>query len=187
MKSWATLLLLAGATTLPAAEPSAWRIDGGDVRVTCALTVGGSFDVKSRAVSGRLADPRATPPLAGTVEVDLRTLDSGIGLRNEHMLERYLEVQRGAGFDKAVISDLRLSAFDPERLGETGFEGVLLLHNVKKGIAGSVRLRGPLTSPRAEARFRVKLTDYGIPLPQHLGIGVEDEVEIRVSFVATPE
>src|SRR4029453_14584154 len=90
MKSILIGVALAGAT---AVAGNTWRVGQGDVRVICPMTIGGSFDAKTTAISGAVTasatDARA---LDGSVAVDLRTLDTGIGLRNEHLRDNYLEV-----------------------------------------------------------------------------------------------
>ena len=50
----------------------------------------------------------------GSLAVDLRTLDTGIGLRNEHLREKYLEVDKGPGFDTATLSEIDLNGFNPD-------------------------------------------------------------------------
>jgi hypothetical protein len=39
---------------------------------------------------------------------------------------------------------------------------------------------------RLEATFPVQIADYGIPDPRYLGVGVRNEVTVRVSFDASP-
>ena len=39
---------------------------------------------------------------------------------------------------------------------------------------------------RVEATFPVTLPDYGIAKPRYLGVGVKDEVGVKVSLVAVP-
>jgi hypothetical protein len=47
-----------------------------------------------------------SPVFDGSLAVDLRTLDTGIALRNEHLRENYLEVDKGPGFDTATLSKI---------------------------------------------------------------------------------
>ena len=49
-----------------------------------------------------------SPHFDGNLTVDLRTLDTGIGLRNDHLRDHYLEVDKGPGFDKAILSEIVL-------------------------------------------------------------------------------
>jgi polyisoprenoid-binding protein YceI len=180
------LALLAGAP-VSAASASAWRLSDAQVRVTCPLTVGGSFDATTRALSGALTEAPSPQPFGGSIDVDLRTLDSGIGLRDDHMQKTYLEVGRGGGFDKAVLTDLRVSGVDPHAFqGHTTFSATLLLHGTTRAIAGQATVKRDAAAVHVEATFAVKLSDYGVPKPQYLGVGVKDEVQIKVSLVATP-
>lgn len=167
-------LLALSSGTIAAAD---WRVDRGDVRIVCPLTVGGSFEARTPSIQGSLGDG---------FSVDLRTLDSGVGLRNDHLRNKYLEVGKGDGFDKAVLSDIRLPNIDLDSFqGRTTFTGTLQLHGTRKMIAGQVQIRRSPSSVRVEASFPVKLADYGIVKPRYLGVGVKDEVEARVDFVAT--
>jgi hypothetical protein len=83
MKSIAAFVLLTGVT-LTSVSP--WRVDQGEVRVTCPMTVGGSFEAKTTTLKGSvIASATGAPAFDGSLAVDLRTLDTGIGLRNEHL------------------------------------------------------------------------------------------------------
>ena len=181
-----SLLLLApdaGAAT------GAWRVSQAEVRVVCPLTVGGSFEAKTTALAGSvsLAAPRPAA-FVGEILADLTTLDTGIGLRNEHMRGNYLEVGKGAGFDKAVISDIRLGDVDAESFaGSTSFTGTLALHGVSARVKGQAEIRREGGSIRIEASFPLMLADFGIAKPQYLGVGVKSEVQVWVSLVAVEE
>lgn len=183
----AALLGLALPAALGAAEPS-WRVAHGEVRVHCPLTVGGSFDAKTTALSGELTLASSAPvTLGGELAVELGSLDTGIGLRNEHMRDKYLEVGRGPGFDHAVVSGVSLGNVDPATFqGRTAFTGTLLLHGTKRPVSGQATIRRDGRSIHVEASFPVTVTDHGIPKPQYLGVGVRNEVNVMVSFVAEP-
>jgi polyisoprenoid-binding protein YceI len=180
------LLALPAATVLSADGP--WSVSQADVRVLCPLTVGGSFEARTAALAGAMTVAVSHPAaFVGDLAVDLRSLDTGIGLRNDHLREKYLEVGKGDGFDKAVLSDVHLGDVDAETFqGRTTFTGMLLLHGTTKGVTGSADIRRVGSSVRVDAAFPVTLADYGIPKPQYLGVGVRSEVQVKVSFVATP-
>ena len=104
---------LAGAAV---ARHGRWRAGQGDVRITCPMTIGGSFQAKTTALSGSLTPGASHPPsYDGSLAVDLRTLDTGISLRNEHMREKYLEVDKAPGYDKATLSEIDLKGLNPGR------------------------------------------------------------------------
>src|SRR5437763_685896 len=99
---------LLSAAALVATQTSSWHVADGQVHVTCPMTVGGSFDATTSSLSGSLVERPKPESYEGQLEVDLRTLDSGIALRDEHMRNTYLEVGRGAGFETAALSEIRV-------------------------------------------------------------------------------
>jgi polyisoprenoid-binding protein YceI len=152
------------------------------------MTVGGSFEAKTTSLAGTVSLTTSRPPaFAGDLSVDLGTLDTGIGLRNHHLRDEYLEVPRGEGFDRAVLSEIRLGDVDAETFqGKTTFIGTFLLHGVKKTVAGQAEIRRDGGSVRVDASFPVAVSDFGIAKPQYLGVGVRNEVKVMVSLTAEP-
>ncbi len=166
---------------------SAWQVARGDVRVVCPMTVGGSFEAKTSSLSGTLTLTAPKPAsFSGALAVDLRSLDSGIGLRNEHLRDNYLEVGKGNGYEQAVLSDIRLDGDAAAIQGRTGFSGRLQLHGTARDVKGQAEVHRQGDSVRVDASFPVTISDYGIPKPQYLGVGVRNEVQVKVSLVATP-
>lgn len=176
-------VMLIAATAATAAQPAAWRVSSGHVAVICPLTVGGSFEATTRSVSGQLSvDPSQPSRLAGTIEVELQTLDTGIGLRNAHMRDNYLEVGRGDGFERAVLSDIVLGGDAATAVGATTFTATLLVHGVRKPVNGQARIARTGGAVNVDASFFVNLPDFGIAKPRYLGVGVKDQVQVKVSF-----
>lgn len=183
-------LTVAPTLGLAAAEATAWRVERGDVRVIVPMKPGGAFDARTQALGGtlQLASGGTKPAsLAGELVVELATIDTGISLRNRHLRENYLEVAKGPGFDKAALSEIRVDqAASPEFEGESTFSGVLVLHNVKHRVEGTVALRRAAGALRVLARFPLTLTDFGIQPPEYLGVGVGNRIMVHVTFDAVP-
>jgi polyisoprenoid-binding protein YceI len=176
---------LSAAVTSAATGP--WRVGQGEVSIKCPMTVGGSFDARTAALTGTLTASTARPSaLEGNLAVDLRTVDTGIDLRNEHLKEKYLEVDKGAGYDQAVLSEVTLQGINADApAGKGSFTGSLMLHGVKKRVTGPVEIRQVPTGWRVRASFPVNLPDYNIDKPRYLGVGVKDTVQVSVTFTAT--
>jgi polyisoprenoid-binding protein YceI len=184
---WLVCLLGASPDALAQAPPLSWTIASGDVRVTCPLTVGGSFEARTMSLSGTLAADAAAPTLKGELSVDLSTLDTGISLRNEHLRDNYLEVGKGSGYDRAVLSSIDIGSLATGiRDGSRPFSARLRLHGKEQPISGRATLNRRGDSVRVEASFPVRLADFGIPDPRYLGVGVGKEVTVRVTFTANP-
>ncbi len=152
------------------------------------MTVGGSFDAVTSDVSGTLRrGPSGLGSYSGELRVALETLDTGIGLRNEHLRSTYLEIDRGPGFRDAVLSGIVLDEPPPagDRRHETGFSGTLTLHGVQQAVGGEAALRRRNGRMQVEAEFALSLDAFDIPPPRYLGIGVRDTIEVTVRFEAT--
>jgi polyisoprenoid-binding protein YceI len=186
LRKFPYVCLFASVWVAIAAAGGPWRAANAEVSVKCPMTVGGSFDTTTAALSGAITASARPAAFDGTLAVDLRTLDTGISLRNEHLREKYLEVDKGAGYDQAVLSDLALQGLNPDApAGKGSFTGSLMLHGTKKTVTGPVEVRQAGTGWRVRASFPVNLSDYNIDKPRYLGVGVKDTVQVSVTFTAT--
>ncbi|MFZ3230733.1 MAG: YceI family protein [Pseudobdellovibrio sp.] len=121
--------------------------------------------------------------LNGEIHFKLATLDSGIGLRDEHMKAKYLQVKENP---EAILifKDFALPATWSSKnpvLGETEFSGTLKLHGIEKPIKGTFQIED--SKLKSHAYFEIKITDFGIDIPSYLGVKVADLVKISVNFV----
>lgn len=180
------LLFLPGLA--PSASASSYRVARGAVKVTVPLLPGGAFEAKTTSLSGTLVPGSGRPlPLSGELSVDLTSIDTGIDLRNRHLREKYLEVAKGSGYDKAVLSGIRVNdAADEAFQGRTAFSGTLLLHGGSHPVSGTAEIRRQGEHVRVQARFALALTDFGIEPPEYLGVGVANRLLIAVELVAAP-
>ncbi len=180
--------VVAFALALPLrAQGARWTARDGDVRVECPLTIGGSFEAKSKMLSGSVG-PGAAPgdPWIGEFVVELASLDTGINLRNQHLRDNYLEVGKGPDFSRAVLTDIRLTGIDAAAPnGKGAFSAQLQLHGVKRPVTGPAELRRSGTGVRVRASFPVVLEAFSIAKPRYLGVGVKDEVTVQVTFETT--
>jgi polyisoprenoid-binding protein YceI len=179
----AALVLCAAALfTTPAGAQESLRVSGGEVTVICPLTVGGSFEAKTQDLKGDLAIAGDSKTVNGALTVDLQTLETGIGLRDKHLKANYLEVEKGPEFAEARLQDIRVDRLE----GETPFRGVLTLHGQRREVTGTAQIKPDRNGYRMEATFPVKVADFQIPEPTYLGVGVADEVTVKVNLNAIP-
>ena len=160
------------------------RVSGGDVTVVCPLTVGGSFEAKTKALSGDVAAaPQQPGGVDGALLVKLDTLETGIGLPDRHMRENYLEVGKGNGYDVATLENIQIEKAD----GKGTFHATLLLHGQKREVTGTSTVhRRSDGMTHVDAEFPLKVSEFAIPKPTYLGVGVRDEIQVKVAFNAAP-
>jgi polyisoprenoid-binding protein YceI len=159
----------------------ALRITSGDVTVLCPLTVGGSFEAKTTALSGEVT-PAAGGAVKGALTVDLIKLETGISLRDRHLRNNYLEVQKGANFAVAKLENIKVEKLP----GKTTFKGTLMLHGMQREVTGTADVQQDGKGYKLAATFPVRVSEFQIPEPSYLGVGVQDEVTISVNLTAMP-
>jgi hypothetical protein len=123
--------------------------------------------------------------LSGTVECPMGTFVTGIDLRDKHMKEKYLEVEK---YPKAV-AELQPIAVDQAtgKWADVPFKAWLTLHGVRKEVSGVFTVNPDTDhSARVEASFGLKISDFGISLPSYAGITVAEDVVVTVHFHAEP-
>lgn len=159
----------------------ALKVTTADVTVVCPLTIGGSFEAKTTALSGEIA-PASQGALKGAFTVQLMKLETGITLRDRHLRNNYLEVQKGPDYAVAKMENLRI-----ERLpGKTTFRGTLKLHGQEREVNGVADVQGNEKGYKVEASFPLKISDFQIPEPTYLGVGVQDDITIKVVMNTAP-
>lgn len=165
------------------------HVSDASIAVSCPLTVGGGFEAKTNALKGELVlDPGQTGAVLGELTVDLRTLQTGIGLRDTHMREKYLEVQRGEDFASATLDQIRLEGLDQQNpAGMAKFSAVLMLHGTERPVTGTAKIRRTDQGLAVQATFPVKVSSFDIASPTYLGVGVRDDISIAVNFKLGPK
>jgi polyisoprenoid-binding protein YceI len=133
------------------------------VKLTIRLSPAGNFVSGTSVVNGsahRLPDGSYK---AEHVVIPLTTLTSGIEVRDEHMKNKYLEVQK---FPNAEI----VSAVGRDGKGS----GQLKVKDMIKPVAGTYKIEGS----NMHLTFPVKLSDYKFEKIRYMGVGVKDEVTV---------
>jgi polyisoprenoid-binding protein YceI len=169
--------------SVSAAEPLQYRVEKASVTVVCPLTIGGSFEAKTTVLTGELTlNPGSPSGVSGTLSADLRTLHTGISLRDRHLRENYLEVDKGPAFAAATLGQIKIDNW----AGTGKFQGVLTLHGLQRTIAGTATVTRGGRAYQVEATFPLKISEFAIPEPTYLGVGVRDQIEVRVRLSAIP-
>ena len=187
MKNVRPNCLLAAVAMAAVLVPSAARADealrvtSAEVTVTCPLTIGGSFEAKTTAMSGSVT-PDSNGAVKGTFVVELMKLETGISLRDRHLRNNYLEVQKGADFAVAKFENIKIQKLS----GKTTFSGTLTLHGQQREIAGTAELQQDGKAYKVDANFPLKISAFQIPEPTYLGVGVSDDISIHVVMTASP-
>lgn len=111
-------------------------------------------------------------------EVDLASLDTGIGLRNRHMRENYLETDKFpyASFKGSIVE----SVTDGDSV-RVKARGTMTIHGVTREIEvqGRVAINGERYNLQSE--FTVALTDYDIKVPKLMFLKIDENMQIIIN------
>ena len=116
-------------------------------------------------------------------EVDLAGLDTGIGLRNRHMRDNYLEVGRYpyAMFAGRIVRTERTPSGD----FRVAASGDFTVHGVARPREIMCRVAEVGASLRAQCDFEVLLSDHGIDIPKIMFLKVAEEIRLQLDFTVT--
>lgn len=148
------------------------------------------FTGRTSKIGGNVSvDPQNLASVSGSIEVDLGSLDTGIGMRNEHM-RGYLEAEK---FPKGTFTIKRVTGpkkLDAEKEVIANLLGDLSIHGVTKSKVIPVKLTYlPETDPKyrpgewvhAESDFPLDMSEFGINLPDKVvGIKVSKTLDIHL-------
>lgn len=176
------------------AATTRYRIEAGkpnEIRFHSEATVE-SFDGTTDRVHGwvevDLAD--LSSGARWRVEVDMASLDTGIGLRNRHMRDNHLHTDEFpvALFEGEADGDEWPTSIPAGDGTILELPGILTIHGVaqERSLAVTIEHRDDGTVA-VSTRFRVALAHHDIPRPKFLMVKLAEEQDVRLELVATPD
>ena len=113
-------------------------------------------------------------------EVDLNSLDTGIGLRNRHMRENYLET------DKYPFTHFtgKLVKAEQEETGKYNVtaEGTMFIHGVEKPLTVEGTMLATENGYRIQVKFITALSDFNIKIPQLMFFKIDENMKLELDF-----
>lgn len=127
-----------------------------------------------------LAPGKPSGPTGFYLEVDLASLDTGLGLRNRHMRNRYLEVEefRYAFFEGTIQEVEEVS---DELLRVWGI-GAMEIHGVSRNLRIPCDLSARGDGYQVECSFEVLLSDFDISIPRIMFLKLANEIQLELDF-----
>jgi polyisoprenoid-binding protein YceI len=145
-----------------------------------------SFDGKTSDVTGAIvADPANPSASSVNIVINVDSLDTGVGLRNKEMRERYLETNK---FGTATFKSASVTAppsIAPNAPIEINVTGDMTVHGVTKRMTIPVRVvLIPDGRIHASSSFKIHMPDFGIKVPHSILVTVNDDVPVRLDVWA---
>ena len=132
----------------------------------------------------RLEAGSATEGTQLYLEVDLASLDTGLGLRNRHMRDHYLEVKEFPyAFFDATIERVEATAAGVFRVVA---KGVMNIHGVERPVDIPCDVSEPGEGYRVRCTFNTRLSDFDIEIPKIMFLKLADEIQLELDFTVRP-
>lgn len=113
-------------------------------------------------------------------EVELGSLDTGIGLRNRHMREDYLETEKYpyAQFTAHLTEAKRIS----DTLYSTTAVGKFKIHGEEREMSIPTTIISKSGAVRVLCDFDIKLTDFKIKIPKLMFMKLNELIKLKLDF-----
>lgn len=115
--------------------------------------------------------------------IDLNTLKTGIGLRDRHMRENYLETKKHpfAEFTGKIIEDINLAVGETKRVNA---KGKFKIHGVEREITvpGTLK-RTDANTLNLDSEFTIILSDYKIDTPSVMFYELAEEQKVTINAI----
>ncbi len=113
--------------------------------------------------------------ISGEFVVDLNNLKSGIELRDQHLKEKYLEV------NKYPLAKITFTQVELAKLSEIKkIQATLTLHGVTKPVILKADFKKEDTALKLDTDFTIDLSQHQIDIPSFQGITVAKDVKVKV-------
>ncbi len=116
-----------------------------------------------------------------TVVVGLKDLETGIALRDKHMRDKYIEVDKHPDATLAVPLDALKVPEDGKSL-EAEARGTFTVHGVSKEMAFKYKASCKGGTCDVEGTAGANFKNHGISVPSYMGITVKPDITVRATF-----
>lgn len=115
-----------------------------------------------------------------TVVVNLTKLETGIGLRDSHMRDKYIEVAKYPEATLAIpAASLKL---DDGKTTEAEGQGTFSVHGKSKSVSFKYKAACAGGTCTIDGTADINLKDYEINVPSYLGVTVKPDIKVLANF-----
>jgi polyisoprenoid-binding protein YceI len=155
-----------------------------------------SFKGETTKITGSITvDPEDLKNARAKFIVDMRSLDTGIGLRNEHMQKNHLHTGKFPNSEFKLRDIQGAAKLIENDIVSFSARGEFELHGVSHRLEAKIQvtfhtdgLQTPTRSTEEvlhiRGEFNVKLSDYDIPLPKFLFMKLAETQRVTLDFWA---
>lgn len=149
-----------------------------------AIVKPGSLRINGTGGKGTGIIEIADKSVSGEITVKLADMKTGIGLRDSHLKDKYLEVNEHPN----AILKITEMLLPQDPFASTGtmkavpFKGVLTVHGVENQVSGTADVESTDSSISVNAKTKTSIAAHNIEKPSYLGVKVTDDIEINANL-----
>jgi polyisoprenoid-binding protein YceI len=187
----AAMFAARGVSAAPGDAATLIEVRGGTATFDAATNVSAiSVHGKSTALDARASVREGAEGLtvdAVQATLPVKTLVTGMGLRDEHMRKLVFTNADGSVPDVTFVSrEATCSPDASHRQSTCTVSGELAIRGIAKPFSMTLTVSRDGTGFRAAGDGIVKLSTYGIEQPSQFGVRTRDDVKLRLDFTARP-
>lgn len=140
-----------------------------------------AFEGKTADIDGYLYW-EGDSPIGGMVyfEVNVLSITTGIGLRDRHMRENYLEADKWPKtFYKGTIAEWE--EITPDSI-KVRANGTIFIHGVERPLPVEAILSRTSDGFRIRSEFQVRLPDFSIQVPKVMFLKLDENILLKLDF-----
>lgn len=178
MRSTSLRAVLTSAVLLAGVALAGWTKTGDGVAWFKGVGPAG-FKIEGKTRSVDVKDDGKTL----TVVVGLKDLETGIDLRDKHMRDKYLEVEKFPEATLAIAHD-EIKWPDDGKSGEGSGKGTFSVHGKSKEISFKYKITNSGGTFAIEGEAPVNFKEHDVNVPSYMGITVKPDITVFAKFNA---
>lgn len=122
--------------------------------------------------------------VSGTLKVSLDRLSTGIKMRDNHMKNKYLEVEKFP-LAELILKDVKMPLAVDQWSSEEkslSFSGDLKMRGKTKSVTGTLKIKKVKNEFQGTAEFSIEIMKYLETIPDFAGMKVADVVAVKIDL-----
>lgn len=133
-------------------------------------------------------DPANLAATKGTIELDVKSIKTGVDLRDEHLnSDAWLDSKKFPKIKFQIGKVEGASSISQGQAVDLTVKGKLTMHGVTRDETATAKVRMTDKGLKVQANFKVNMENYKISVPQVVRLKVAEQIELNVMLAVKPK
>lgn len=141
------------------------------------------------AMHGQIdVDPANLAGTKGTIELDVKSIKTGVDLRDEHLnSDAWLDSKKFPKIKFQIGKVEGAASIAAGQAVDVTVKGKLTMHGVTRDETATAKVRMTDKGLKIQASFKVNLENYKVSVPQVVRLKVAEQIELNVMLAVKPK